>query len=264
MDERKGRNWFVDALCVFFGMGAWISVNGMWVELPLLVQTLPEGWALPSYMSIVIQIANVGPIAYSVARLAVPRLADPVRCIYALMAIGVTSSLLMVLFWNSTSTLGESQHSTAMLSLLFFLSLVDCTSSVLFMPFMARFRRLYLTSYLIGEGLSGFLPSLFALSQGVGGNPECRNISGQIESYYPPPRYSVSQFFMVLLALMVTSATAFLLLHKTSAAARERVDGPKNTTTGRCLSSIDNVTFVASSDDPEGDRGAREAFPIKS
>lgn len=47
-------------LSVMFGVGAWISINGLWVELPLLVQTLPEGWSLPSYMSIVIQIANIG------------------------------------------------------------------------------------------------------------------------------------------------------------------------------------------------------------
>ena len=56
----KKRVPLVDLLAVVFGIGAWISVNGLWVELPLLVQTLPEGWSLPSYMSIVIQIANIG------------------------------------------------------------------------------------------------------------------------------------------------------------------------------------------------------------
>lgn len=54
------REFIVDLLAVGFGIGAWISVNGLWVELPLLVAALPEGWALPSYMSIVIQIANIG------------------------------------------------------------------------------------------------------------------------------------------------------------------------------------------------------------
>lgn len=47
-------------LSVMFGVGAWISINGLWVELPLLVQALPEGWSLPSFMSIIIQIANIG------------------------------------------------------------------------------------------------------------------------------------------------------------------------------------------------------------
>ena len=39
------------------------------------------------------------------------------------------------------------------------------------------FRETYLNSYLIGEGLSGFVPSIAALIQGVGGNPECRNVT---------------------------------------------------------------------------------------
>lgn len=55
----------VDLLAIVFGIGAWISVNGLWVELPLLVQALPEGWSLPSYMSIVIQIANIGRDLYT-------------------------------------------------------------------------------------------------------------------------------------------------------------------------------------------------------
>ncbi len=58
----------LDLLSVLFGISAWISVNGLWVELPLLVQTLPESWALASHLSVIIQIANVGPVAYSLAR----------------------------------------------------------------------------------------------------------------------------------------------------------------------------------------------------
>lgn len=64
-DSGKERVFVVDLLAVLFGIGAWISVNGLWVELPLLVAGLPEGWALPSYMSIVIQIANIGITSYS-------------------------------------------------------------------------------------------------------------------------------------------------------------------------------------------------------
>jgi hypothetical protein len=34
----KERNLLLDLLSVFFGISAWISINGVWVELPLLVQ----------------------------------------------------------------------------------------------------------------------------------------------------------------------------------------------------------------------------------
>lgn len=87
------------------------------------------------------------------------------------------ASLFLALFWDQTSYIGDEEHSTALFILVFFLATVDCTSSVLFLPFMAIFRAIYLNSYLIGEGLSGFLPSLVALAQGVGGNPYCDNVT---------------------------------------------------------------------------------------
>ena len=142
-------------LIILFKNRAWISINGLWVELPLLVQTLPEGWALPSYLSVVIQLANIGPIIYSLLRTTIPLLpttgwysrgcrpfrafvSSEVPSIYGLMVIGVLSSLLIAFFWSATSYIGGVEHSTGLLVLLFFLSLVDCSSSVLFMPFVSR------------------------------------------------------------------------------------------------------------------------------
>lgn len=96
----------------------------------------------------------------------------------------------------------------------------------------ARFRQVYLTSYLIGEGLSGFLPSLFALAQGVGGNPECNvtvgawDASGQQlhqQPYYPPPRFSVSVFFAILFVMMLSSALAFIALNRSKVARNQQV-----------------------------------------
>lgn len=60
------------------------------------------------------------------------------------------------------------------------------------------FREIYLNSYLIGEGMSGLLPALVALAQGVGGNPYCDTVRKYnettesweevVEAVYPEPR----------------------------------------------------------------------------
>ena len=140
----RKRVWQVDVMALFFGIGAWISINGMWVELPLLVQTLPEAWNLPSYMSVIIQMANVGPIAYSLLHTLRPTVVKETNSIYVVMTIGTISSLLLVFLWTQTTVVDGVQHSTALFVLLFFISLVDCSSSVLFMPFMGEYLLLIL------------------------------------------------------------------------------------------------------------------------
>nr|CAG4637053.1 EOG090X07AW [Ceriodaphnia reticulata]SVE72972.1 EOG090X07AW [Ceriodaphnia reticulata] len=198
-----------------------------------------------------------GPILYSVLHVIIPHIVHEKPSIYVLMVIGILSSLLIGFFWDATSYIGGEEHSTGLLTLLFFLSLVDCSSSVLFMPFMARFRQAYLTSYLIGEGLSGFLPSIFALIQGVGGNPSCKNTSTilngtddwSLQPYYPEPRFSVSAFFFILMGLMICCAASFVGLNQCASARKEyaepvspRIGGTSNSV------AVDNQTFAASSE----------------
>lgn len=55
----------VDLLALMFGLGSWIGVNGVYVQLPLIVNTAPEGWSLPAHMVMLVQIANLGPILYT-------------------------------------------------------------------------------------------------------------------------------------------------------------------------------------------------------
>ena len=47
----------VSLLIILFGMGSWVAINGVWAELPLLVSKLPEGWNLPTYLVLIIQVS---------------------------------------------------------------------------------------------------------------------------------------------------------------------------------------------------------------
>lgn len=106
----------VDILCIFFGIGTWLCVNGLWVELPLLVQHLPEGWKLPAYLSVVIQLANLGPVLYTVLNSVCPAIVTEVRSVYAVMAVGFAAVLLLANFWSVTVTIFSEPHSLALLS----------------------------------------------------------------------------------------------------------------------------------------------------
>lgn len=100
----------------------------------------------------------------------------------------------------------------------FGLSLLDCTSSVTFLPFMARFQEHHLTPYLIGEGLSGFIPIVIALIQGhVDEAPEgCDPYKTSNSTVCPDVDASIlfgpSIFFLSLLATLIISWAAFIYL----------------------------------------------------
>lgn len=83
-----------------------------------------------------------------------------------------------------TSEIAGESHSTALLVLQFFLALVDCTSSVAFLPFMSVFKPQYMTAYFLGEGFSGLIPSLVALAQGAG-SMECQDFPMYVNKTNP-------------------------------------------------------------------------------
>ncbi|NWW69426.1 S52A3 protein, partial [Ifrita kowaldi] len=214
-------------LACAFGMGSWVAVNGLWVEVPLLVTVLPEQWYLPSYITIIIQMANVGPLFVTLMNRFRPGLLKEVAVIYVIVSVGVMACLLLAFLWNHTSLISGTSHSIPFLILTFFLALVDCTSSVTFLPFMMQLQPQYTSTFFVGEGLSGLIPALIALGQGSGistctnvsyevnvttGNETMESTIFQLESRYLPPKFSTLIFFLLMTAMMLTCLLAFFFL----------------------------------------------------
>ncbi|XP_025083157.1 solute carrier family 52, riboflavin transporter, member 3-B-like [Pomacea canaliculata] len=223
----------VHLLVCIFAISSWVDINGMWVELPILVTHLPEKWTLPSYITIISQIANIGPIIFVLISLCLKRThvkkltLDKITS-YIIMIVGVASTLLLAFFWEETIFVDGADRSFALLALSFFLSFVDCTSSVAYVAFMASLKPVYLSSFFVGEGLSGLLPALMALGQGAGeikcvnaSSTSERNVSGNVVNVtdyyvyptYLPPRFSVQLFFLLLCGMIFLSMVAFSLLN---------------------------------------------------
>uniref|UniRef100_A0A667YWW3 Riboflavin transporter n=1 Tax=Myripristis murdjan TaxID=586833 RepID=A0A667YWW3_9TELE len=226
-------------LACLFGMGSWVSINGLWVELPLIVPQIPEGWYLPAYLSFLIQMANVGPLFVTLMHRFRPGALNEKAVIYVIITLGTVASFLLAFFWKETVVVAGAPRSVALLALTFFLSVVDCTSSVTFLPFMMHLKPQYLTTYYIGEGVSGLLPALVALIQGVG-VVHCVNSSQslnhtlnfshsattyELQARYQPAKFSAEVFFFFLSAMMLVCLVAFLLLNLHPAVAREHPNG---------------------------------------
>ncbi|KAL4715370.1 hypothetical protein ACJJTC_015141 [Scirpophaga incertulas] len=218
------RRLSLDALMVFWGLGTWVGVNGLFVQLPLLVERLPEGWALGSAMALSVQAANIGPLAWAALQRLVRRGRGESIGVGTLLAAGAAALLLCAPLYSRTVIISGSPRSVPLLTFTFVSGLVGCTSSVLFYPYLRHFRPAYLPTYLVGEALSGFLPSVLALAQGVGGEPTCVTVDdGSLVPEYPPPRFNAATFILVLGALALLSLVSFIIIDRWSGFASERV-----------------------------------------
>jgi len=234
---------------MLFAMSTWIAVVGIWVEMPLLVTALPESWNLPSYLVIIIQCANLGPATYAIWDKMRQRNQQATNehqeqqqqqqqqqqqsCIDAEVVVSliiiltaIVSMLLLSLFWDQTMVVDSVNRSVVLLTLVCLASLSCCTSSVVFLPYMARFPSVYISAYYFGQGLCRLAPGLLGLAQVAELEPQCRNETGTDTVtisvlnvttanmvYYSSPRFSVDTFFALIALLLCISAAAFCCLN---------------------------------------------------
>ncbi|XP_023397883.1 solute carrier family 52, riboflavin transporter, member 2 isoform X1 [Loxodonta africana] len=197
-------------LVALFGMGSWAAINGIWVELPVVVKDLPEGWSLPSYLSVLVALGNLGLLVVTLWRRLAPDKGEqaPIRAVQALSVMGTA---LLAPLWHRVSPVAGQPHSVAFLTLTLLLALACCASNITFLPFLSHLPPPFLRSFFLGQGLSALLPCMLALAQGVG-RLECppATSNGTMgPPHYFPERFSASSFFWALTALLVISAAAF-------------------------------------------------------
>lgn len=226
-------NWLVFCMVCFFTIGAWLDINGLWCELPVMVHQLPENWRLPSILSATTQIAQVGPILFLIGKYYSPNVFTYVRAIYVILGIGSLSCLLLSFFWNATITIGENSYSIGLYILNFSLAILDGTSSVTFLPYIGgNFIKEYIIPNYIGESLAALIPSILSLSQGLGQDLGCRNetkvneTTNQTYIVEEPipivPNYSVEWYFRLMFLLLVISTGSFTCLNYSKIAVQAR------------------------------------------
>ncbi|KAM4864820.1 solute carrier family 52, riboflavin transporter, member 2 [Thomomys bottae] len=206
----RGRLVRTHLLVALFGMGSWAAVNGVWVELPVVVKDLPEGWSLPAYLSVLVALGNLGLLVVSLWRRLAPGTGEqgPIRAVQGLSVVGAA---LLAALWHRVAPVAGEPHAVAFLTLAFVLSMACCASNVTFLPFLSHLPPSFLRSFFLGQGLSALLPCVLALAQGVG-RLECPPVPINGTPGPPinfPERFSASTFFGLLTALLAISAAAF-------------------------------------------------------
>lgn len=223
-------SWPVYILVCLFGLGSWLAINGIWMELPVLVDHAPEKWSLPSYLTVITELANVGPLIYFVGNKFAPKKVHERTAVYTITILGSIACILLTLFWDKTSHIFGSTRSTALIVLSFFVALVDCTSTVTFLPFMAILPQIYMSALFLGENLSSLLPSFVALIQGVDkrklvakticDSQGCQNATVTV---FTGLNFGPNYFFLFLAFMMLLCGIAFIALNYLSAVKKHHV-----------------------------------------
>ena len=228
----RGVTWILCILICLFGLSSWVAINGVWAEMPALVPVLPEGDRLPSMIVIIAQFANVGPLIYLLVSIATncvkkKRVNLEVPAVFVIVSFGIVICVLLAIFWDHTSVLFNKTRSIPLLVLSFCLALVDCTSTVVYIPYMERFPDKFISALFMGEGFGALFPSLVALVQGSynGGSDNSTNtetltasgnqstLSDKASSSNDGLLFSVDVFFVLLAIMTCVSGVAFALLN---------------------------------------------------
>ena len=209
-------------LFILFGLVSWTAANGVLSESPVLTALLPECYRLTSYIIIIVQSANIGPLFY----LAIWGVFKFVRknthylditAVYCILVFAFTASICIMIFWSWETMISDVTVSLPFFILTGCLAVSDCTSTVLFLPFVALYPTPYISALYIGEGLSGVLPSFWALAQGSVSSA-CHQTSNTTTGL----RFSPTTYFSVITVTTAISLVAFTLILILPQARKER------------------------------------------
>ncbi|XP_051159707.1 solute carrier family 52, riboflavin transporter, member 3-B-like [Leptopilina boulardi] len=209
---------FVHILIAIFGLSAWLGINAIFVELPILVTTTKE-WNLPMYIVIMVQVANIGPLSYVIARKFGFKFHES-RWIFGMLIFSAIIMCLLAFFHEKTINFHNKEYNYVLFLVTFSTALINCSSSLLFMPYLRYFREIYLVSYFIGEGISGILPSIIALIQGTG-NSQCDSTNNS--NLLSETRFSSKYYFITIFILLLMSLMAFFLLETLNFVRNEKI-----------------------------------------
>lgn len=230
------------AFFVVFGIGSWVTVNGLFSELPLLVVSLPEGWRLGSVLAVVVQLANIGPVLLYCLRwchFKTQRLGSEQLLLmwatYIVLGLGAISMAMLASTWHITVDLFGAEQSIPLLFFTFVAALADCTSSMIFWRFAGAFKTVHISALAAGEGLSGAVVAVLVWMQ---------------DAAAAEPRFSAGVYFALLGVVMLISALAYHLLRRAPFAHAERA-GAEQTGTLPLQSAGDDLAtgFARGSDD---------------
>jgi hypothetical protein len=182
---------------VILGIPTWALVDGTWASLSQLVNTVPEGYEISSYLILSLTIGNLVPLMLGLS-LRDNSVATTKQVIGGILIIGLATGLMMSLFWKYTVGIYDHRQFSLPLCLLFFVvGACSSASNVTHFTFVSHYPAVNTSALATGMGLGSMVSGLLAILQGT-----VLNSIG----------FSISYYYLVLSLLYVPALVVLFTL----------------------------------------------------
>lgn len=192
-----------------------LNFNGINIELPILVEELPERWHLPAIFNLVAHTAflTLG-IFFLLQYLFKTKSYENTMLVIALM-INIIGFISLGFTWNRTVIVNGKHYSFYFLFFSLIIFVTDYCRALLLLPYLHQYQPIIMRAFFLGDAMSAGLLAVLSMIQNTG-TIEC--ISGIVDNtthifeHQYPPRFSVASYFGILSVIMLSSLTAFVVL----------------------------------------------------
>lgn len=213
------RKYLVELLVLLFGLGSWFGVTTIFSQIPAI--SAPEDRTMPLNLSLTVQCGNAIALLYLYFHRTT---AIPFRDVHAiiLLAVGCVAAICMPFTYH----IKVGEMSIALHIFTFIFATIGGFSSMVFMPYMKRFRGNYLFVFFFGQSLNDLLSNALAAIQGMWGSSECIYSDTKFPAFFrhtAKPLFQPHIAFMFIFPILAMSMAAFILLNKMKACRDELV-----------------------------------------
>ena len=257
-------------------MSLWLDIEGVINELPVMINYLPEGWKLASYVNICIAVTS--PVALLLVLIVSTCKKEISKyCACSALMNQILQLIVLSFIWRKTFIIGGEIHSIGLFSVIFVLGCTGRAYSIIFMSILESMKSEYVTSYFIGEGVGMIISPALAFIQGSGQitceivgkqnetltmNLLLVNRTGYIqEEVYQDPLFPVQVFFLILAATALVPLISFVMLNWNPLSLAEITESRRessyracdqdDTDTNRCLLLSRRDYDILPEDDPK-------------
>lgn len=203
-----GGKYIVVLLVLLFGLGSWFAVTCILSQIPIIAIG-PDDLQMPTKLWLTTLIGNGASFLYVRTYVKIARPLNDAHAICMVMAVGCVAAICLPFTYQIT----VSDVHIALHGFLFLFGAMGGFSSILFMPYMKRYRGNYLYIFLLGQALNDVLSNVLAAIQGMWSLDECvmrENLCKRMVSPLFPPKVA----FMFVFPVLAMSTAAFICLNK--------------------------------------------------